>query len=304
MSLRPWTILALSIFTLALPGCPTEGDDDDAVSGDDDDATAVEPKFGPEFVGGDRPARVVWADDYDGVTPTPLLILLHGYTATADLQDFYFQLSARVEEDDFLLLLPDGTIDSNGNTFWNARPDSAEAVDDVAYLDGLVEEMLDLWQVDPARVYFLGHSNGGYMSYRMACEVPEKIAGVLNFAGLSPYTDEDLCTPSMPVSMLHVHGTEDDSVPYDAVGGRLGAREAAALWAERAGCDAGAATAGDPIDLVNAIDGAETTVLDYQAGCAEGLSVSLWTIEDGGHLPYFNDNWNSGIVRWMLDHSR
>lgn len=297
---RLLTILTVAIFIV---GCPIANDDDSA--GDDDDATEpLTPKFGPEFIGGDRPARVVSPEAYDGVTPTPLLILLHGYTATADLQDFYFQLSARVDEDDFLLLLPDGTVDSSGNTFWNARPDSWETVDDVGYLMGLVDEMTELWQVDPARVYFLGHSNGGYMSYRMACEHPDRIAGVLNFAGLSPYSDETLCTPAMPVSMLHVHGTEDDSVPYAPQDGRLGAVQVAELWAERAGCDVTAPEDGGALDLVNALPGEETVVQDWRSGCPDGVDVSLWTIEAGGHLPYFNDNWNSGIVAWMLEHTR
>ncbi len=298
--LRLWTILIPLLFIFPL-GCPPADDDDDAVQDDDDDA--LTPKFGPEFVGGDRPARVVSPETYDGLQPTPLLVLLHGYTATADLQDFYFQLSARVDEDDFLLLLPDGTIDAAGNTFWNARPDSPEAVDDVAYLVGLIDEMVDLWQVDADRIYVLGHSNGGFMSYRLACEHAERFAGILNFAGLSPYSVEADCQPSSPVSMLHVHGTDDDSVPYDGYAGGLGAEDLAALWADRAGCD-GTPTAGTSLDLVNAIDGDETAVLDYEAGCAAGTSVSLWTLQGGGHLPYFNDNWNSGIVSWLLAHSR
>ena len=301
LSMRAWTILLAAIFTASITGCPPANDDD---TGDDDDATAAVPKFGPEFIGGDRPARVVAPETYDGLTPTPLLILLHGYTANADLQDFYFQLSARVDPDEFLLLLPDGTVDAAGNTFWNARPDATETVDDVGYLIGLVDQMEELWQVDPARVYFLGHSNGGYMSYRMACEHADRIAGVLNFAGLSPYAVEDDCQPSMPVSMLHVHGTVDDRVPYDADGARLGAREVTALWAERAGCDAAASTVGTPLDLVDTLDGAETTVLEYAAGCADGADVALWTLEGGGHLPFFNSNWNSGIVAWMLAHTR
>ena len=301
--LRPWTILAALIFILPSIGCPPGSDDDDTASEDDDD-DAVTPKFGPEYVGGDRPARVVAPDTYDGLEPTPLLILLHGYTTTADLQDFYFQLSARVDEDDFLLLLPNGTIDSAGNTFWNARPGSGEAVDDVGYLIDLVDEMLALWQVDARRIYVLGHSNGGFMSYRMACEHAGRFAGIMNFAGLSPYTTEADCQPAAPISMLHVHGTDDASVPYEGYVGGLSALATAALWAERAGCDVDGATAGQPLDLVNALAGDETTVLNYADGCAPGVDVALWTLEGGGHLPYFNDSWNSGIVAWLLDHSR
>jgi len=275
-----------------------------ACSSPSDEDSALTPKFGSETIGGDRPARVIVPAGYDGITPTPLLFLLHGYTANAALQDAYFRLSVRADEDGFLLVLPDGTLDSTGTTFWNSYTASSETVDDVGYLIGLLDEMEETWQVDSSRVYFLGHSNGGYMSYRMACEHAERITGILNFAGLSPYLIEDNCQPTEPVSILHAHGETDERVPYESVDGWPGAQEVAELWVDRNGCDSDAGTVGEPIDLVDFPEGNETSVQNWTSGCLNDSRVSLWTIESTGHTPYFNDNWSRSVVAWLLEHSK
>ena len=288
---RPW---AFGLLLAALAACSTsEGED-----------SALTPMFGSEEIGGDRPARVVVPESYDGLTPMPLLFLLHGYTANAEIQDLYFRLSARADEDGFMLVLPNGTIDSEGNTFWNSWPLSPETVDDVGYLMGLLDEMEATWRVDSSRVYFLGHSNGGYMSYRLACEHADRITGVLNFAGLSPYGTESSCRPSEPVSMLHVHGTIDDRVPYEGYAGRLGAEDVTDLWVERNGCDPEASSEGEPLDVVKSIEGTETSVRDWTEGCLDGTAVSLWTMEEVGHSPFFNENWSLHIVDWLLKRSK
>jgi polyhydroxybutyrate depolymerase len=248
--------------------------------------TALQPLFGSETIGGERPADVVVPATYDGVTPMPLLFLLHGYSANADLQDLYFRLSARAEEDGFMLVLPNGTLDQTGTTFWNAFPSSSETVDDVGYLMGLLDEMEETWRVDSGKVYFLGHSNGGYMSYRLACDHADRITGILNFAGLSPYWSESKCKPSEPVSMLHVHGNIDERVPYESVEGFPGAAEAS--------------TVGQSLDLVDSIEGEETSVRDWASGCEDDSRVSFWTIEEGGHSPFFNNNWSKNVVEWLL----
>jgi polyhydroxybutyrate depolymerase len=284
----------LPLVGLSLASCATASDDD----------SALEAKFGSETIGGDRPARVVVPSSYDGITPLPLFFLLHGYTVNADIQDAYFRLSSRVDEDNFLLVLPNGTLDETGTTFWNSWSESTEPVDDVSYLMGLLDEMEDTWQVDSSRVYFLGHSNGGYMSYRLACEHADRITGMLNLAGLSAYSKEADCQASEPVSLLHVHGTLDETVPYDGYEEWLGAEEVTDLWVERDGCDPGASTEGEPLDLIGSLEGAETTVRNWTSGCLNGSGVSFWKMESAGHSPFFNKSWSENIVAWMLEHSK
>jgi polyhydroxybutyrate depolymerase len=271
-----------------------------ACNGTAEEDSPVSPLFGSETIGGDRPADVVVPATYDGITPMPLLFLLHGYSANAKLQDIYFRLSLRAEEDGFILVLPNGTLDQTGTTFWNAFPSSSETVDDVGYLMGLLDEMEETWRVDSGKVYFLCHSNGGYMSYRLACDHADRITGILNFAGLSPYWIESKCKPAEPVSMLHVHGDIDERVPYESVNDFPGAEEVTALWVDRNGCDSEASTEGQNLDLVDSIEGDETSIRDWTSGCEDDSRVSFWTIEEGGHSPFFNDNWSKNVVEWLL----
>jgi polyhydroxybutyrate depolymerase len=133
---------------------------------------------GQAVIGGERPVTVVVPSSYDG-SPTPLVVLLHGYGASAVLQDIYFGLSALAESRGFVLALPDGTLDTSGRRFWNAGDaccDFGEAeVDDVGYLTSVLDELEASYAIDPKRVFFVGHSNGGFMSYRMACDLAGRV---------------------------------------------------------------------------------------------------------------------------------
>src|SRR4051812_3323016 len=95
----------------------------------------------PTELGGDRPAAVLLPADYTIDRAWPLVILLHGYGATADLQDIVFGLGVRVDDLGFILVKPEGTTDASGAQFWNATDECCDfggtGVDDVGYLSGL-----------------------------------------------------------------------------------------------------------------------------------------------------------------------
>jgi polyhydroxybutyrate depolymerase len=288
-------ILVLApLLVLTTAGCGSSSQEDSATG----------PKFGSETIGGSRPARVIAPESYDGLTPLPLFFLLHGYSVNATIQNAYFRLSNRVDEDNFLLVLPEGTYDETGTSFWNSWPESTETVDDVGYLIGLLDEMEATWQVDRSRIYFLGHSNGGFMSYRLACEHADRLTGFLNLAGLSPYSKESDCQPSEPVSMLHVHGNLDQTVPYDGFEGGPGAEAVTDLWVNRNGCDANNSTEGEALDIIGALEGAETSVQNWNTDCLIDSGTSFWRMESADHSPIFNSSWSEEIVAWMLDHRK
>ena len=153
-------------------------------------------------VGGDRPVTVHVPASYDASRPAPLLILLHGYTLSGQEIDAYFDLAPAAEARGFVYAFPDGTIDSDGNRFWNATDaccnfDGA-AVDDVAYLTDLIAEIQAELAIDPKRIALVGHSNGGFMSYRMACERANLVAAIVSLAGAS-FAEAADCAPSEPV---------------------------------------------------------------------------------------------------------
>lgn len=297
--------LALSAMLLLFTSCS----DDSLPPLPDEPATTLGVAAG-------RPADVRVPSDYDPSTEYPLVVLLHGYSASGGIQNLYFGLSNLVSELGFILVIPDGTPNSNGARFWNATDACCnfedQPVDDVAYLRGLIEEAQENYRIDPRRVYLFGHSNGGFMSHRMACDAPDVITAIVSLAG-STYLDPAECDTDTPVSMLQIHGTADDVILYDGVEGATGifpagypsAEETTRRSAERAGCDLDATVAGTSLDLDTSLAGAETSVLEYGAGCDRGIDTVLWTIEGGGHLPIVQRAvFSTAVIEWLLAHRR
>lgn len=263
-----------------------------------------------DFVaGGDRPVTVRVPDEYDPAVPAPLLFLLHGYAATAEVQDSYFVMGVVAAEKGLVFAAPEGTVDEGRAQFWNATDACCDlydaGVDDAGYLEGLIDEIETRVNIDPDRIYFVGHSNGGYMSYRMACDHADRIAAIASLAGAT-WADRGQCAASEPVSVLQIHGTADADVLYG--GGENmgviypGAVESVERWVAIDGCDP-TSSAGAPRDIEVNLAGAETTVAGY-GGCQAGTSVELWTIEGGEHVPALTEDFSTQVVDWLLTRSK
>lgn len=256
----------------------------------------------------DREAPLLVPSDYDG-TALPLIILLHGYTVTGAIQDQYFGLSRIMDDRRFHLILPDGTREPLPamNRFWNATPACCDiartGVDDSSYLFGLIEEAKT--KVSVSKVYAVGHSNGGFMSYRLACDDSEAIDAVASLAGAT-FIDEDDCNATTPVSVLQIHGTTDTTILYSGgntgVGAYPGAEETVRRWASRAGCDTQSSESGPDIDLDTVVPGAETEVVRYRAGCAPGTEAELWRMVGAGHIPTLSQDFSDRVVDWLFAH--
>jgi polyhydroxybutyrate depolymerase len=273
----------------------------------------------PLVIGTDeRPAEVDIPADYDPSVSYPLLMVLHGRGTDGRTQTAYLQLFNFVDEKQFVLLFPNGTLDDDDVRIWNGAGCCADEdqVDDVGYLRGLIEEAEQTYNIDRKRVYLVGHSNGGFMAFRMACEASTLFTAMVSLAGGTYENPEDCQPGAPPVSVLVVHGTADDTVPYE--GGFIetassfspGAVEIAERAAAAAGCDADAQTFLESLDLVPAVEGEETDLLTYSTGCDEGLDAELWRINDGPHIPFFQPL-DSGkplfpdlITDWLFRHSR
>jgi polyhydroxybutyrate depolymerase len=280
--------------------------------------------YDPTPFGGSRPASLYVPSHYSPATPTPLVILLHGYSASGGEEDLYLDGHAAAEADTVLYIHPDGTIDATGNRFWNATNACCDfygsTVDDVAYLSSLITEIETRYNVDKKRVYFFGHSNGAFMSYRMACDQAGTVAAIASLAGAT-WLDTSMCKPSEPVSVLEVHGTADQEILYDGgttdtVGGVDGGSDAAAItgggvypgvtttiadWVAYDGCSSSANTSLPPLDIAV---GMSTTVTQYASGCKGGSEVELWTIAGGMHVPGFNTTFTPDVFQHLLAHAK
>ena len=258
-----------------------------------------------------RPYGLKVPAGYDAGHPAPLVVLLHGYGADGAKQAAYFGLPALADKAGFLLATPDGTRDLLGKRFWNGTDACCDwfrtGVDDVAYIDAVIDEVSAKYSVDPARVFVVGHSNGAFMSHRYACDRSSRVAAIVALAGMQ-WKDQGQCKPSSPVAVLHVHGRDDATVNY--AGGTMpngasypGAVETVGDWAKQDGCTGALAATGRRFDLDRAVAGDETVEETY-SGCPAGTDVVLWTIEHGAHVPAFNQNWAEAIWAFMANHPK
>ncbi|MXX19140.1 MAG: hypothetical protein F4X03_02750 [Dehalococcoidia bacterium] len=270
---------------------------------------------GPRLIAigeGERPATLLIPREADRSEPRPLVLLLHGYGSSGEGADTYFQFAAHVNELGFGLILPNGTEDPEGERFWNGTAECCDmldtGVDDAGYLRGLIEEARAHAAFD--KVFAVGHSNGGFMAYRLACEAIPGLTAIVSLAG-GTYANADDCRAPSTVSVLQIHGERDLVIRY--AGGPLkgplgwtdsvpGAEESVLRWAERTGCDLNAAEELAPIDTDLFVEGAETSIQRWREGCAGGTVHELWTIRGGGHVPLvWGTEFTERILLWLND---
>ena len=259
---------------------------------------------------GRGPVPVHIPSSYVPGAPLPLVMMLHGYGSSGPQTEAYVKLAPLSEQYDFLYTYPTGTQDAAGNRFWNATNACCNffgsGVDDSAYLLALITEIQSQLSVDARRVYSVGHSNGGFMSYRMACDHPDTFAAIASLAGAT-FANPGSCAPSSPVHVLQIHGTLDNTIFYG--GGFLagtpypGAVASVEQWAGFGGCSL-VSTTGPNLDLVTNLPGAETTVRRYTMGCQPGGSGELWTIVGGGHVPALSSQFGVRVVEYLLAHPK
>ncbi len=259
---------------------------------------------------GGRQVTVHVPDVYDPARPAPLVVGLHGYTSDARELESYLRLTPESERRGFVYAYPDGSIDDRGERFWNATDAccdfSGAQPDDSRYLSELIAALQDSYRIDRARVYLIGHSNGGFMAFRMACDHADQVAAIVSL-NAATWNDTARCEPSEPVSVLAVHSSTDETIAFGGgVNGSTAYPSAATTvtqWlgynrCDRAGRDAPA------LDLVTDLPAAETSVRTYEQGCAGGSAVQAWTVNGGTHVPLLGPAFAPAVTDFLLSRAK
>jgi polyhydroxybutyrate depolymerase len=183
-------------------------------------------------------------------------------------------------------------------------------VDDSAYLTAVINDVRDRYNVDRKRIFVLGHSNGGFMAYRMACDHAALIAGVVSLEG-AMYADDSKCDPSEPVSVVEVHGNADTVIRYEGGTNNAAnpdappypsAEQTVQSWAAFDHCDPTAVPA-SPATRQLLVDKPPAMASAFD-GCADGTAVELWTQPDGGHVPKLDESFTEQVVDFLLAHPK
>ena len=242
--------------------------------------------------------------------PKGLVILLHSYGGTGKQVDSYLQFKIIAKDAGLIYVTVEGTKDGSGKQFWNATPSCCnfanKQIDESVFFQNLIEELKTQNNIDPLRVFIVGHSNGGFMAHSLACSLSPIVAGIISIAG-EQFENPDDCKPRSEVNILQIQGTKDLIVPYN--GGNLGltpfpgAEETLKIWATKNHCDLSRLTVKEIPSLINAKAELASLSKRYE-GCPIGGSVELWAIPEAGHVPNFNLRGRSQITSWLQTHPK
>ena len=145
-----------------------------------------------------------------------ILFSLHGYTSRGLWNMNYTGFQSIADQEGFIVIYPQGTLlPSTGQTHWNVGGwTTGSTTDDVGFINEIIEFIDDEYSIDQSRIYSTGMSNGGYMSYKLACDLSSKIAAVVSVTGSMTPETFDSCSPTHATSIAQIHGLQDSVVNY------------------------------------------------------------------------------------------
>ncbi len=217
---------------------------------------------------------------YDGNTTVPLVLNFHGFGSSASQQMFYGDFRDIADTEGFLLVHPEGTT-FIGNQFWNVGfPGISSTIDDVGFTEALIDELATLYAIDLDRVYATGMSNGGFMSFLLACQLSEKIAAVASVTGSMTQDTFDDCNAQRPTPVLQIHGTEDDVVLYNGNTLSIPIADVISYWVDYNNCETTPTTTTFPD--IDPSDGSTIEHSVYEDG-DNGITTEHMKVIGGGH---------------------
>lgn len=231
-----------------------------------------------EFDGLKRTYLVFIPDKYTDSKEYPLVIYLHSYGWNAQKGMDYTQLNQVGNANGFFILYPNAFMNWNSgisdSSSWTT-PD----LDDVGYINALIDVIGEQYNIDQEMVYAAGYSNGGFMAYKLACHLGHRIAAIASVSGVISASVKSSCNPIRPVPVIHIHGTKDSWVPDTGVPGWQTVEQTLAYWIDINNCENSKTSALPDLDST---DGSTVEQTIY-TNCADNSNVVYYKVINGGH---------------------
>ena len=236
---------------------------------------------------------------YTPSSNAPLMFVLHGYGSSATDIMFYSSFQNLAEEDSYIIVYPQGSL-LNGVAHWNIGgltigPTPISALlnsfkyfffptNDVDFIETIIELVDNEYFINNERIYSTGMSNGGYMSYHLACNT-NLFAAVASVAGsMTPETYNN-CSPTNATSILQIHGLQDFTVPYNGLPWSKTIPEVMGYWSEYNNCNE------DPLSSITDLSDGSYIYFDSYQNCSNTVGVNLILHSTMGHTwPSINNH--------------
>ena len=229
---------------------------------------------------------------FDSSRRVPLVIILHGHGESAENFERYTGMSDKADTEGFIVVYPQALGDPSE---WHTAIDGSNQRDDIRFVRDIIDLLSRTYPIDQRRIYAAGHSNGGFMTYRLASALSDRLAAVGVTAGSIGMVDDRgdtirVAPPRFPVAVIHFHGGADPSVPYnggpedDGPDNIVSVRNTVQFWVTADHCPA--------VRSARKVSANGNVIVDTYAPCAAGTAVVLYTIVDGAH------RWPGDDVPW------
>ncbi|MCX5901719.1 MAG: prolyl oligopeptidase family serine peptidase [Proteobacteria bacterium] len=242
-------------------------------------------------VDGNVRSYLVYKPLLHGTEKSPLMIVLHGGLGNAERIEEKSSMNTVADMGKFIVAYPNGSSGRfrvmNNMLTWNAGHCCGQAqeknVNDVLFIKKMIDEITSKYAIDTHRIYVTGLSNGAMMAYRLACEIPDKIAAIMPVSGTMAV---DSCDAAKDIPVFHIHGDQDRNVPVAGGKGEKGLSDVShrsvsdtvQLLIRARGCTTP--------EIKNLNDGDQIT--SYR--CNTGAPVDVLIIKGGGHAWPWTDS--------------
>jgi len=237
------------------------------------------------FDGLERTYRIHIPFMYDTDKSMPLVIALHGFGGSGETMEKLSGFNILSDREAFIVVYPDAI-----KRCWNDGREVSKYrsnrrnIDDMGFISTLIDHLTKELNIDKKRIYVTGMSNGAIMSYRLACELPEKIAAIAPVAGTMREKVASQCSPSRAISVLVINNVDDPIVPWEGIelknGTLISVPSTVRYWVTHNNCSSSPIITWEPDK--DPQDGTRVRREVYGQG-KEGTEVILYAIEGGGH---------------------
>jgi polyhydroxybutyrate depolymerase len=197
---------------------------------------------------------------------------------------YYSNFQGLAEQDGYILVYPQGSL-LNGVTHWNVGGWTVgSTVDDVSFTEDIIDIITNEYYINTDRIYSTGMSNGGYMSYGLACN-STKFAAIASVTGsMTPEIDNN-CAPDHPTPILQIHGLQDFTVRYTGAVWSLSIPDVMEYWSSFNTCDE------EPSTIINDLNDGSYILFDSYQNCSNSVGVELILHSTMGHTwPSINNH--------------
>ncbi|MHC4556406.1 MAG: extracellular catalytic domain type 1 short-chain-length polyhydroxyalkanoate depolymerase [Planctomycetota bacterium] len=231
-----------------------------------------------DFDGRTRNYMVYLPTNYTGSINFPLVICLHPYGWGAQRMMNYTNMNQVANASDFIVVYPSAIPNWNSGVAENPSYPTPD-VDDVGFINALIDTMINSYSIDPERIYACGYSNGGFMSYKLACQLSHRIAAIAPVGAVIATSTSESCSPLRTVPVLHIFGTADPYVPINSGTDWYSVDQTLSVWTNFNNCVQVDTTILPDLDPT---DGCTVEKITYK-DCNDKSYVVYYKVINGGH---------------------